>query len=255
MIDSHCHFDFPPFDNAPERWLSGCENAGVKHLIVPAVSRENWQRVQMLSKRYPQISYALGLHPVWLHNHQDEDIEALRECLTQKPDGCVAVGECGLDFAIDNPQPEKQIMLLRQQLALADSYHLPVILHCRKAHNELLQLLNNYPNARGVLHAFSGSEQVGREYIKRGFLLGIGGTITYERANKTRNAVKNLPLSSLVLETDAPDMPLFGFQGEPNLPERLPLIAHTLAKLKEVDVGEIIHTTTQNSTACFALNV
>ncbi|USH01945.1 TatD family hydrolase [Grimontia kaedaensis] len=255
MIDTHCHFDFPPFADHPEDWVRRSVAAGVNNLVVPAVATENWGRVAALAETFPEISYAVGLHPVWMASHQDEDIVKLDAFLADAPKGLVAVGECGLDFAIENANPERQKWLLNEQLKLAVKYQLPVILHSRKSHNELLQILNGFPTLKGVLHAFSGSEQIGLEYIKRGFLLGIGGTITYERANKTRNAVKNLPLSSLVLETDAPDMPIFGFQGEPNLPERLPLIAHALATLKEVDVGEIVHATKQNSTACFALNV
>ncbi|WP_325893769.1 TatD family hydrolase [Grimontia sp. NTOU-MAR1] len=255
MIDSHCHFDFPPFTESPETWIERSLAAGVRQLIVPAVSTENWERVATLAEAFPEISYAVGLHPVWMSSHEDADIQKLDTFLADAPKGLVAVGECGLDFAIENADPERQIRLLTEQLKLAEKYQLPVILHSRKAHNELLQLLNDFPKVKGILHAFSGSEQIGREYIKRGFLLGIGGTITYQRANKTRNAVRNLPLSNLVLETDAPDMPVYGYQGEPNLPERLPLIAQALASLKGVNIEKVIHVTTQNSTACFALNV
>ncbi|WP_028023804.1 TatD family hydrolase [Enterovibrio calviensis] len=252
MIDTHCHFDFPPFDTDANEWVIRSQKAGVHHLIVPAVAVSNWKRVAGLANSHRSISFALGLHPVWLASHHEDDIKALDEALSQAPDGCIAVGECGLDFAIDNPEPERQKMFLRAQLTLAEKYQLPVILHCRKAHNELLQILNEFPKVNGILHAFSGSEQIGLNYIRRGFLLGIGGTITYERANKTRNAVKALPLSSMVLETDAPDMPIFGFQGEPNLPERLPLIAKALSEIKGVDVEEIIQATSQNAEACFA---
>ncbi|MBV7299002.1 TatD family hydrolase [Enterovibrio paralichthyis] len=253
MIDTHCHFDFPPFDQSPEDWLSPSHDAGVHHLIVPAVSRQNWQRVDDLSQRFSSIYFAAGLHPVWLSEHQNEDIAKLDAWLATSPKGCVAIGECGLDFAIENPQQERQLHLLREQLALAVKYKLPVILHCRKAHNELLQVLNDFPAVRGVLHAFSGSEQMGLNYIKRGFMLGIGGTITYPRANKTRNAVSALPLAAMVLETDAPDMPVSGFQGQPNSPEKLPLIAKALSELKGVTVEEIIHSTSQNAANCFAL--
>ncbi|MEZ8141723.1 deoxyribonuclease YjjV [Enterovibrio norvegicus FF-454] len=254
MIDTHCHFDFPPFDDETANWVSRTAAAGVHHLIVPSVAVSNWQTTANLANTFPTISFALGLHPVWLHEHHDDDIEKLDHALSLAPKACVAVGECGLDFAINNPQPEKQITLLRGQLALAEKHQLPVILHCRKAHNELLQILNEFPRVKGVLHAFSGSEQVGLNYVRRGFLLGIGGTITYERANKTRNAVKALPLSAMVLETDSPDMPVSGFQGEPNLPERLTLIVAALSELKGVSVEEIIHTTSQNANDCFALN-
>lgn len=254
MIDTHCHFDFPPFSDDPAYWIQRSTDAGVRHLIVPAVAKENWGRVAALAASFSQVSYAVGLHPVWMTSHQEDDIEKLDALLSESPKGCVAIGECGLDFAIENANPKRQVWFLTEQLKLAEKHRLPVILHCRKAHNELLQILNRFPDVKGVLHAFSGSEQVGFNYIRRGFLLGIGGTITYARANKTRNAVKRLPLDFLVLETDAPDMPVFGYQGEPNLPERMILIAQELARLKSLPVEEIIHVTSQNSTACFTLN-
>ncbi|AMG31127.1 TatD family deoxyribonuclease [Grimontia hollisae] len=254
MIDTHCHFDFPPFSDDPAYWVQRSKDTGIQHLIVPAVARENWGRVATLAASFPEVFYAVGLHPVWMASHHEDDIEKLDAFLSESPKGCVAIGECGLDFAIENADPERQTWFLTEQLKLAEKYQLPVILHCRKAHNELLQILNRFSGVKGVLHAFSGSEQIGLSYIRRGFLLGIGGTITYERANKTRNAVKNFPLNALVLETDAPDMPVFGYQGEPNLPERMLLIAQTLAHLKHLPVEEIIHVTSQNSTRYFVLD-
>ncbi|KXF79704.1 TatD family hydrolase [Enterovibrio coralii] len=254
MIDTHCHFDFAPFDVETDEWVARTEAAGVKTVIVPAVATRNWSRIENLAARYEAIYFAVGLHPVWMAEHKEEDIAKLDQYLASRPEKCVAVGECGLDFAIPNPEREKQIAFLEAHLLLAEKYKLPVILHCRKAHNDLLQVLKRFPSVKGVLHAFSGSEQQGLDYIKRNFLLGVGGTITYARANKTRNAVGRLPLSSLLLETDAPDMPISGYQGEANLPERLPLIAHALSEIRAVDVEEIIQATSQNALKCFALN-
>lgn len=253
MIDTHCHFDFPHFCEEPETWISRAQVAGLKAMIVPSVSSKNWSHVISLSARFPCIYFALGLHPLWIASHQDADIEKLDFALLHTSKQCVAIGECGLDFAMDPPQIEKQIFFVQKQLVLAQKYGLPVILHCRKAHNELLQILNQFPNVKGVLHGFTGSEQLGLEYIRRGFLLGIGGSITYPRAHKTRKAVASLPLSSLVLETDAPDMPIFGFQGEANLPERLPHIAQCLSELKNIPLDDVIQLTTENAIACFKL--
>ena len=253
MIDTHCHLDFEPFCADPALWIARAQASGVKHFIVPTVSVGNWDGVGCLAKDFPCVSFALGLHPLWIGSHQECDIEQLDIVLSKAPKHCVAIGECGLDFAMENPQVEKQILFLQKQLALAQKYTLPVILHCRNAHNEMLQMLNGFPKVKGVLHGFSGSEQLGQEYIRRGFLLGIGGSITYPRANKTRKAVAALPLSSFVLETDAPDMPLLGFQGEANLPERLPLIARALAELKGISFDELVQHTTENAKACFHL--
>ena len=253
MIDTHCHFDFPPFNDNPDAWIKRTQKAGVRHLIVPSVSPENGLIVAALSSRFPCVSFALGLHPLWIASHKDEDLEIVEVALIRSSKSCVGLGECGLDFSMDKPNKEKQLYFLERQLFLAEKHHLPVILHCRNAHNEMLQMLNGFPKVKGVLHGFSGSEQLGKEYIRRGFLLGIGGSITYPRANKTRKAVAALPLSSFVLETDAPDMPLFGFQGEANLPERLPLIARALAELKGISFDEVVQRTTENAKACFHL--
>ncbi|MCC4799655.1 deoxyribonuclease YjjV [Enterovibrio norvegicus] len=254
MIDTHCHFDFPPFSDDPAYWVSRSVDAGLTSIIVPSVTADRWPSVRSLSTSHSPLYFAVGLHPVWSSSHKEGDIAALEAFLATSPEKCVAVGECGLDFMIDDANPQAQIDILKQQLTLAETFQLPVILHCRKAHNELLQVLNGFPNVKGVLHAFSGSKEMGLNYIKRGFLLGIGGTITYERANKTRNAIVELPLSAMVLETDAPDMPVSGYQGEPNLPERLLLIAEALSGLKGSNVGEVIQATSQNARRLFSLN-
>lgn len=256
MIDTHCHFDFSPFCEDPNIWVSRTQAGGVKHLIVPSVSTQNWPKVIRVADDFPDFYFALGLHPVWIASHQDRDIEKLDLALSTIPEQCVAIGECGLDFvflnAENDQQRERQKILFRSQLTLAEKYSLPVILHCRNAHHQLLKILNDFPNVTGVLHGFTGSEQLGGEYIRRGFFLGIGGSITYPRANKTRKAVAALPLRMLVLESDAPDMPICGSQGEPNLPERLLIIAQALAELKGVTVNDIITCTTENARACFS---
>ncbi len=252
MIDTHCHFDFPPFSDDPHLWLENAKQAGVEKLIIPSVKQETWRYIKQLSASSEMLYYSLGLHPVWIAEHQEIDLEILEKELIKATPFCVAIGEIGLDFSKENAQKEKQSAYLSKQLALAEHYQYPVILHCRKAQNELLQILNKFPRVRGVLHGFSGSEQIGLAFIKRGFLLGIGGSITYPRANKTRQAVAALPLSSLVLETDAPDMPLYGCQGKPNTPEALLVIAKTLAVLKNQSIEKIIKTTSKNALQCFS---
>ncbi len=254
MIDTHCHFDFALFSDNPLFWLEKAKSAGVQKLIAPSVSRKSWQPLIKLSADFNPLYYGLGLHPVWIKTHQEEDLKNLETLLAKRFPHCLAIGEIGLDFSDglrEQAVKEKQLTFLSAQLALAERYQYPVILHCRKAHNELLQVLNKFPKVRGVLHAFSGSQMQGLDFIKRGFLLGIGGTITYLRANKTRLAVSKLPSSSLVLETDAPDMPLSGFQGQANSPDKLIIIAKTLAELKGSSLENIIKTTSENATRCF----
>lgn len=251
MWDTHCHFDFLPFQENPALWIQRSQAVGVDRILIPAVKRETWRSIIQLSNDFSELFYGLGLHPMWIDTHQTFDLIALEDELKKDQKSCVAIGEIGLDFSISNPDRVKQFAFFRAQMKLAEQYQKPVILHCRKAHNELIQVLNEFPSVFGVLHGFSGSEQMGHAFIQRGFYLGIGGTITYLRAQKTRQAVANLPLSRLILETDAPDMPICGFQGEPNLPERLPYVAQALAALKNMPVEQLIQITTDNAHQCF----
>ncbi|MFV0576219.1 MAG: TatD family hydrolase [Vibrio sp.] len=237
LIDSHCHFDFAEFEEI-EKELAKAQQASVTKIIIPATGESNWQRVQQLSDEHDPLYYALGLHPYFIQQHGEQSIELLEKILIARIDKCVAVGECGLDFLLDaslmtDEYLERQHWIFEQQILLAKKYQLPLILHGRKSHDQILKYLRRHkPERGGVIHAFSGSEQQALEYIKLGFYIGVGGTITYERAQKTRNAVANLPVDSIVLETDAPDMPICGFQGQPNHPSRLGLILDALCSLR-----------------------
>ncbi|WP_235869315.1 TatD family hydrolase [Veronia nyctiphanis] len=223
-------------------------------MIIPSVAVSNWKQIEALAELSSTVFFALGLHPVWQDEHQDDVIAMLDDALSEKHSQCVAVGECGLDFAMEGADRDKQVDLLEKQLALSIKYDLPVILHCRKAHNELLQILNKFPESRGVLHAFSGSYELGMNYIKRGFFLGIGGTITYPRANKTRHAVSKFSLEHLLLETDSPDMPVNGCQGQANSPDKIVDICRELSSLKHVEPDEIACKTFLNVQNLFELN-
>lgn len=252
-IDSHCHIDLPPFDDGRQKdLLAQCRDAGIETLLVPAINRASFQRLVELHLNYPeQLLFALGFHPWFSGSIEEAEIAQLRTMLEAKPAGLVAVGECGLDFAIENPQVEHQQQLLVAQLELAVAFDLPVILHVRRAHNELLSLLKQYPAVQGVVHGFSGSRQLAEQYIGLGMKLGIGGTITYPRANKTRKALAAIGLEHLLLETDSPDMPLNGFQGQPNTPLQLVAVANQLARLKGVSVEQVRDVTTANSRQLF----
>lgn len=256
MIDSHCHFDFPEFDADRETHWQQIQHAGVGALIVPSVGRRNWQKVQTLAENsHGKIHCAFGLHPYFLAEHQAQDIALLSSLLASKPEVCVAVGECGLDWAIADPQREHQEALLVAQQALAIQHNLPMILHCRKAFPDLLRLFKaQFPQQGAVYHAFTGSYQQAKQWVDLGGKIGVGGSITYERANKTRQAIAKLPLSALLLETDAPDMPLFGHQGERNTPARLPEVARMLSALQGASLDRVIEKTVENTNQLFNLS-
>ncbi len=257
FFDSHCHFDFAAFDEDREALWRHCQDLGVCSLLVPGVSPPQWEAAARLCRDYRGMIYGAGVHPWWVGDLYAEgfDDAGLRTIMVEeleKP-GCKAVGECGLDALCKSPMDLQQ-QVLEAQLAVAAERDLPVILHCVKAHNELLQALDASGVKRGVVHAFSGSPELAQQYWRRGFYLGIGGTITYERARKTRAAVQQLPLTALLLETDAPDMPLAGRQGERNSPAYLPEVARVLAQLRGESMASIAEVTTANARALFQVD-
>lgn len=250
LIDSHCHLDFQAFDATREKVLASCAAVGVSALIVPGVRHGDWPRLLALCDQYPNLYPALGLHPCFAASHQATALDALDRLLRhQRP---VAVGEIGLDYweGVDN----SQLPLLTAQLRLAREHELPVILHVRKAHDQVLQQLRKQQLSRaGVVHAFSGSAQQAAEYLKLGFKLGFGGALTYERAHKLRRLAAELPLDSIVLETDAPDMPMAGMREEPNRPDLLPRVLQVLSLLRPESSALIAEITTRNTTELFGL--
>ena len=234
LTDTHIHLDLKEYADDLPQVLMRSESQGVRRWIVPAISSANWARLPVLHQQYPNLYYAFGLHPWFLANETDQALIELELLLQPRPAGLVAIGECGLDGAIDVPM-SLQITMLEKQLALASQYELPVILHCRKAHNELLRIVKQFILPRGgVWHAFSGSRQQAEQFIELGFMLGIGGVITYPRAEKTRKAVAKLPIESLLLETDGPTMPLFQRQGARNEPAYIPEVLAELSVLRQI---------------------
>ncbi|MCU5771921.1 TatD family hydrolase [Erwiniaceae bacterium BAC15a-03b] len=248
FVDTHCHFDFPPFSEHESESLQRAASAGVDKIIVPAVTADRFQRVLALAENHSALYAALGLHPLAIAEHNDAAIALLEQHLQQRPAKLVAIGEMGLDLYMDNPQFAKQQALLDAQLRLARDYQLPVILHSRRTHDKLAQHLRRIElPRRGVVHGFAGSLQQAEAFIKAGYSIGVGGTITYPRASKTRETIARLPLNALLLETDAPDMPLCGFQGQPNRPERILNVWQSLCELRS-EAPELIRETLRENT-------
>jgi TatD DNase family protein len=261
FFDTHCHFDFGDFDQDREALWQECRSQGIHHMLIPGVQPDQWPRMQTLCAENPGIHCAAGLHPCWLDSNINN---GKRNVLLSKLSGAlrdqldnqsyIAIGECGLDQYIDG-DPDLQEAVLACHLEIAQEFDKPVILHCRRAHNQMLRCLKAFPLKRGgILHAYSGSQEQAEQYWKMGFYLGIGGTISYERANKTRAAVKGLPLDALVLETDAPDMPLCGQQGKRNTPLNIREIARILALLRDEPIDVIARQTTLNAKYLFQLD-
>ncbi|RBP49616.1 TatD family hydrolase [Arenicella xantha] len=267
IIDTHCHLDFAVFDEDRDQVLNRCAINNVQTIINPGVTADTWQRTINLSQSTPTLHFALGLHPQFIEHHQPQHLSQLDTLIeTHRP---VAVGEIGLDFyAAQRPQSntggknpesstqanrEKQQLFFVKQLIIAKQHNLPVIIHNRKAHDLCLNLLSDTVVAGGTIHAFNGSIQQAHKYHEMGFMLGFGGMLTYERSSKLRALVKQLPLSAIVLETDAPDMTVSAHQGERNSPEYLPFVLAAVAEIKNLSVEQVAEVTSQNAQRIFNL--
>lgn len=243
-IDSHCHFDFDLFDSDREEHWQFLQRWGCAGLLIPGVVARDWQRLVSLCDSKPW-AYALGLHPYFLDQHREEDVTQLK--LLCQVNGPIAIGEFGLDFALPEATFPVQIDLCEQQFNLAQELRLPVILHVRKSYDEIAGMVRRLGfDQGGIVHAFSGSVQQGKALIKLGFLLGIGGAVSHSRATKLRKTIAQLPLGSLVLETDSPDMRP-AFWGEPrNSPISLLLLAQIVASIKLCVLDDVILSSNNN---------
>ncbi|EPC4046010.1 TatD family hydrolase [Enterobacter mori] len=254
FVDTHCHFDFPPFTGDEVPSIDRAARAGVDAIIVPAIEAAYFERVLDLARRHDALYAALGLHPIVIEHHLDEHLDRLDAVLQTAENKLVAIGEIGLDLYRENPQFERQQTILDAQLRLAKRHDLPVILHSRRTHDKLAMHLKRIDlPRRGVVHGFSGSLQQAQRFIELGYHIGVGGTITYPRASKTRDVMARLPLSALLLETDAPDMPLNGFQGQPNRPEQAARVFTTLCELRPEPAAVIADALLENTRTLFGI--
>ncbi len=241
-IDTHCHLDAPEFGGQQEAVRRRAMAAGVVHCVIPAVQPGNFEAVRHLAHAHGD-SYALGIHPLCTPAAGPDDLRLLDEALQRHRDDprLVAVGEIGLDYFVPGLDGAKQELFYREQLLLAQRYGLPVLLHVRRSADRLLAKLRRVP-VTGIAHAFNGSAQQAAEFVRLGFRLGFGGTVTFERSLQIRRLAQDLPLSALVMETDSPDIPPHWLyrtaqeraagqvQGR-NEPAQLPAIGAVLAGL------------------------
>lgn len=252
LFDTHCHLDVAAFDADRMQVLQRARQQGVKNMLVPAIDADHWDSLLKLCESQPALYPALGLHPVFLEKHRTEHVERLEQYVdTQRP---VAIGEIGLDYFVRELDRDLQRRLFEAQLAVARDAQLPVVLHVRKAHDEVLSCLKKTPVPGGTVHAFNGSEQQARHYIDMGFKLGFGGTLTWERSVKIRELARTLPMNSIVLETDAPDMAVAQHPGERNSPEYLVHCLKALSEVRDTAPEEIAEQTTANARAVFGLS-
>lgn len=250
LFDSHVHLDAQEFDADRGRVLHDALAAGVREMLIPAVTAASWPKLHALCASQPDLHPAYGLHPCYLAQHSDDDLAALEAWLHQHP--AAAVGECGLDRFEANLDDERQLHLLRGQFEIAHRFDLPLVLHARRAFEQVIEELRRFGKSlRGVVHSFSGSTEQARELRKLGFYVGIGGPVTYERARRLRRTVAALPIECLLLETDAPDQPGASRHGGRNEPAFLVEVLGCVAGLRKMDPVELARATTANARRLF----
>lgn len=237
LIDSHCHLDDDRFDSDRDHIVTRAAEARVTRMVIPATTANRWEKVKLVCAANPGLFPAYGLHPMFIEQHQVTHLRELDEWLEREP--AVAVGECGLDFYASRVDEEWQKQLFNEQLQLADNHQLPIIVHARKAMDEVVSLLRKRARHGGVVHSFAGSQQQAMQLYDLGFKLGIAATVGFERAQKLRAVVSNMPEDALLLESDAPDQPGAEHRGELNEPAFIVEHLQTIAELRQCDVADL----------------
>lgn len=254
LIDTHTHLDFPQFDVDRAEILTQSRRLGVERLVVVSVEQAGWSRLWQQAQEHPQLYAAFGLHPLYLDRHRDSDINRLHdwlERLSGHPQLC-GVGEFGLDYFVESLDQEHQQRLFEAQLVLADMFRLPALLHVRRAHAQAIATLKRFRLQRGgIVHAFNGSYEQAREYIRLGFRLGLGGAVTWPGARRLQKMVAQLPDEAIVLETDSPDMAPAMHPNQRNSPLFLPEICTVIARLRQTDPERLAQLSTRNARQLF----
>jgi TatD DNase family protein len=249
LVDSHSHFDAPEFDIDRAAVHARARAAGVVAQVEPAIDAAGWPKLKAVCAGLPGLYPAYGLHPMYLDAHRPEHLEQLRGWIEhERP---VAVGECGLDHFVEGLDQNAQQAYFDGQLRLARDFGLPVIVHARRAVDAVIASIRKVGGLRGVVHSFSGSVEQAAHLHKLGFLLGIGGPVTHQRANRLRSIVAAMPIEQLLLETDSPDQPGAAHRGERNEPAHLVEVLDVVAALRGISHEELASATTANAVRLF----
>jgi TatD DNase family protein len=252
-IDTHCHLDADQFRNAEDDVAKRAAGEGVTMIVIPAVAPFNFSAVTDLAHRNPNGCYALGIHPICVPDASDADLEMLRERIAASMGDprLVAIGEIGVDFFLpgfrDQPLRDKQERFFSEQLKMARDFGLPVLVHVRRSQDIVLKHLRRIDVPKGIAHAFNGSFQQAETFIRLGFKLGFGGAMTFTRALQIRRLATELPIESIVLETDSPDIAPAWVHPGVNTPGQIPRIGAALAELRGVSAEDIARQTFRNA--------
>ncbi|MCC8685741.1 TatD family hydrolase [Xanthomonas campestris pv. raphani] len=251
LIDSHCHLDAGEFDADRATVIARAQAAGVMQQVVPAITAASWPGLREACALAPGLHPAYGLHPIFLDQHRPEHLELLAEWIARERP--CAIGECGLDFFLDGLDAQTQRHYFDGQLQLAKRFDLPLIVHARRAVEEVIARIKAVGGIRGVVHSFAGSPEQAQQLWKLDFMIGLGGPVTYPRANRLRGLAAQMPLQHLLLETDAPDQPDAEIRGQRNEPARLRTVLDCIAQLRGEPAEAIAAQTSANARRLFGL--
>ena len=251
LIDSHCHLDASEFDADRAAVIARAKAAGVMQQVVPAITAASWPGLREACALAPGLHPAYGLHPIFLDLHRPEHLELLAEWIARERP--CAIGECGLDFFLDGLDAQTQRHYFDGQLQLAKRFDLPLIVHARRAVEEVIARIKAVGGIRGVVHSFAGSPEQAQQLWKLDFMIGLSGPVTYPRANRLRGLAAQMPLEHLLLETDAPDQPDAEIRGQRNEPARLRTVLDCIAQLRGEPAEAIAAQTSANARRLFGL--
>ena len=251
LIDSHCHLDDDRFDADRDAIVMRARQQGVQQIVLPATTARRWNKVKKIAENYREVYPAYGLHPMFADLHQTQHLRELDEWLDkEKP---VAVGECGLDFFHSRNDEKWQVQLFSEQLQLARDYAIPVIVHVRKAMDQVISMLRKSQPLSGVIHSFAGSLQQAQQLVDLNFKLGIAATVDFERAKKLRDVVARIDEQALLLESDAPDQPGVNHRGEMNEPAFIVEHFQTIARLRNTNEEKLRQVLRKNTRDLFRI--
>ena len=248
-IDTHCHLSMEDYLDI-DKVIEENKNALVEKIVVSGCSRESIEEVMDLKDKYDMVYVTIGYHPEYADTVTESDLDYLKSLLGEKK--VVGIGEIGLDYHYTKENKDKQIWLFEEQLKIADAFNLPVVIHSRDATMDTINTLKKY-KVKGIIHCFSGSLETAKIYISMGFLLGIGGVVTFKNS-KLKDVVKEVPLESIVLETDSPYLAPVPFRGKINSSKYLEFIANFIADIKNISVEELAEITSKNASSLFDFN-
>lgn len=249
LIDTHAHLDMY------EDWDVNIKNAkenGIKKIIIPAVETEYFQKILDIANSYEDVYCMMGIFPTEAKNWHDGILDDIKEFAKNKK--VVSIGEIGLDYYWDKSFVDEQKDIFIKQVKLANELGLPIEIHDREAHKDVFDILVEYNKTSDVVfHCFSGSVEFARECLKQGWYIALGGVVTFKNAVKTKEVAKDVPLDRLMLETDSPYLTPVPFRGKENQPAYVRYVADEIAKLKGIDVKEVIEATTKNAEMVFGI--